>query len=207
MIYFNATDLALKLGPFPMLSYGKMLRSFAAVAVVALSAVAAPPVLAARLLTATVAVNGETVLESAYDDDGHPAAAEVWTYLAQQPLFVERAPVRVNKSSDELRINYKGAITIRIQQSDRTIVEAKSDRVTIVRASDTSDQWHVPVEELDRIAAENGLQQIKVMREERQGRLKLAAGAIMAIVVAGGVWACVMMLVRRRRAAGKSVSD
>lgn len=180
MIYFNATDLAHKLGPFPMLSYGQMLRSFAAVAVVALSAVAAPPVLAARLLTATVAVNGETVLESAYDDDGHSAAAEVWTYLAQQPLFVERAPVRVNKSSDELRINYKGAITIRIQQSDRTIVEAKSDRVTIVRASDTSDQWHVPVEELDRIAGENGLPRIEVMREERQGRLKLAAGAVLA---------------------------
>jgi hypothetical protein len=60
----------------------------------------------------------------------------------------------------------------------------------------------VPVEELDRIAAENGLPRIKVLREERQGRLKLAAGAVLIIAVAGGVMAGVLFFVRKRQSGG-----
>jgi LPXTG-motif cell wall-anchored protein len=174
-------------------------RLLIGIVTVVLSTASASPAAAARLLTATIAVNGETMLESAYVDDGHADAAEVWSYVAQNPLWVEVAPAKTDRSLDESRIDYKGAITIRVNQADYTIVEAKTDHAAIVRDSESGDRWYVPVEELDRIAAENGLPQIHVVRQVRQDRRMRAAGAILAVLIGAAVIAGAGFLARKRR--------
>jgi hypothetical protein len=46
-----------------------------------LSGVVAPPAAAARLLPATISLDGKVVLRGSSSDDGHPDADEVWTGL------------------------------------------------------------------------------------------------------------------------------
>src|SRR5262245_13760250 len=117
------------------------------------------PASAARLLTATIKLNGQTVLQATYPDNdywGAPPAATVWRYLGKEPMSVEKAQIQAD-AADPLQATLRGDLVIRILHVDRLIVEAKATEVTLIRTSPASDKWILPAEEVERLAQANGI--------------------------------------------------
>jgi hypothetical protein len=113
--------------------------------------------LAARLLHATVELDGEVVLSSSYTSPDSAAAATVWRYLSQESYHTEISPKVELDSADPLRANLHGSIVICIRHVERVIVEAKATELTLIRAQPTSDQWFLPQGEIERLAQSNGI--------------------------------------------------
>ncbi len=112
--------------------------------------------LAARFLTAIFQVDGQTVLESAYEDDdwfGPPPGAQVvWRYLAKEPLGVERKSLISVDRADPLKAKLRGHVVIRIQHVDRLIIERETSELRLIRTTPSSERWFVPTEEVERVA-------------------------------------------------------
>src|SRR5262249_29715057 len=114
---------------------------------------------AARLLTATIELNGQTVLQSTYPDNdywGAPPAAAVWRYFGREPMSVEKAQIPAD-AADPLQAKFRGDLVIRILHVDRLIVEATATDLTLIRRSPASDKWFLPAEEVERLAQANGI--------------------------------------------------
>jgi hypothetical protein len=111
---------------------------------------------AARLLSATVELNGQMVLRTAYEDDDFwgspPGAATVWRYLGKERLWVEKEAQVCAGAAHPLRAKLRGTLIIRLQHVDRLIVEAKAAELTLIRADPSSDKWFLPAEEVERLA-------------------------------------------------------
>jgi hypothetical protein len=155
---------------------------------------------AARLLSATVRLNGQTVLHSKYQDDDFwsapPGAATVWTYLGKEPLWVEKGAQVQADAADPVRAKLRGSLVIRLQHVDRLIVEAKAAELTLIRADPSSDKWFLPAEEVERLAQANGIPAVSSLPlvERPSTWLGLDIAAVV-LVVSVSVW----LLIRRRR--------
>jgi len=120
------------------------------------AALAGESAFAARLLTATVEVDGKLVLQTAYDDNGTEKAATVWRYLAGEPSWAETAKIRPDEA-DPQRAQLNGNIVIRIQHVDRPIVQATASELELVRIGSPGDRWFLPDAEVERLAAASGI--------------------------------------------------
>ena len=113
--------------------------------------------LAARLLRATVELDGDVVLQSTYTSPDTSAAATVWRYLSGESSRTEASPKVEADLDNPLRADLQGAIVISVRHVDRVIVEAKASQLTLIRAQPTSDNWFLPQEEVERLAQANGI--------------------------------------------------
>jgi hypothetical protein len=155
---------------------------------------------AARLLSATVQLNGQTVLHSKYQDDDFwgapPGAATVWRYLGKEPLWVEKGAEVQADAADPLRAKLQGNVVIRLQHVDRLIAEAKAADLTLIRADPSSDKWFLPAEGVERLAQANGIPAVPsptpIERASTWLGLSIAAGVL---VMSISTW----LLIRRRR--------
>jgi hypothetical protein len=155
---------------------------------------------AARLLSATIQLNGQTVLHATYQDDDFwgapPGAATVWRYLGKEPLWVEKGPQVQADAADPLLAKLRGNLVIRLQHVDRLIVEAKAAELTLIRAGPSSDRWFLPADEVERLAQANGIPAAPSLT--LLGRAGTWLGlSIAAVVLVVGVSA--WLLSRRRR--------
>jgi hypothetical protein len=155
---------------------------------------------AARLLSATVELNGQTVLHSQYQDDDFwgapPGAATVWRYLGKEPLWVEKGAQLHADAADPLRAKLRGNLVIRLQHVDRLIVEAKAADLTLIRAGPSSDKWFLPAEEVERLAQANGIPALPSpgLFERPSTWVGLSIVAVV-LVMSISTW----LLIRRRR--------
>jgi hypothetical protein len=138
---------------------------------------------AARLVRATVQLDGQTVLHSTYQDDDFwgapPGAATVWRYLGKEPMWVENGVQFTADAAEPLRVKLKGDLVIRLQHRD-LIGEAKASELTLIRADASSDKWFLPVDEVERIALANGIPNVPSSFWERTG---VWLGVIVAAIV------------------------
>jgi hypothetical protein len=150
---------------------------------------------AARLLGATVQLNGQTVLQSKYQDDDFWGAPTVWRYLGKEPLLVEKGAQVQADVADPLRAKLRGSLVIRIQHVDRLIVEAKAGELTLIRADPSSDKWFLPAEEVERLAQANSIPAVPSLTlfERTSTWFGLSIAAVV-LVVSISAW-----LSRRRR--------
>jgi hypothetical protein len=116
---------------------------------------------AARLVSAIVQLDGQTVLSSTYQDDDFwgapPGGATVWRYLGKEPMWAEKTVRVTGEAAEPLRAKLKGILVIRLQHVDSPIVEAKASELTLIRADPSSDKWFLPAEEVERLAEANGI--------------------------------------------------
>src|SRR5688572_2999138 len=73
---------------------------------------------AARLLTATVELDGRVVLRTHYADDARPPAGLVWRYLGREPGFAAVAAVPADPA-DPLRAALRGDVVVRVLHGER----------------------------------------------------------------------------------------
>ena len=125
-------------------------------ALLAAAALADESAFAARLLTATVEVDGQLVLQTAYSDSGTEKPATVWRYLAGEPGWAETAKIQADEAEPQ-RARLKGNIVIRIQHVDRQIVQANASELELVRIGLPGDRWFLPETEVERLAAASGI--------------------------------------------------
>jgi hypothetical protein len=113
---------------------------------------------AARNLKATIELDGTVVLSSTYFGPDRTSPAKVWRYLSKEPSSsVEFAPLIKANPARPLRLDLNGAIAVRFRFGNRTIAEVTASKLTLVRASPTSDRWFLPGEEVERLAKSNGI--------------------------------------------------
>lgn len=161
------------------------------------------PAFAARLLTATVQLDGQTVLQSKYQDDDSwgtpPGPATVWRYLGKEPIWVEQGAQIQADAADPVRAKLRGNVVVRVQHVDRLIVEAKADELTLVRANPSSENWYLPADEVERLAQANGIP--AAPSRTRFERVSLWLWPVVAALVVG-ISACLLIRRRPRRSDG-----
>jgi len=112
----------------------------------------------ARLLKAYFDVDGKAVLLTYYDDNGRAGPAKVWRYLGEQPILVAKEPGGVAPDAENPKTAVlAGKVRIRVQHTDRIIVEATVERVRLVRKDATTRKWFLPADEVERIAKAAGI--------------------------------------------------
>ena len=163
---------------------------------------------AARLLSAIVQLNGQTVLQSAYQDNDFwgapPAAATVWRYLGKEPLWVGKGAQVQADAADPLRAKLWGNLVIRVRHVDRLIVEAKAAELTLIRAAPSSDKWFLPAEEVERLAQANGIPAAPSLTLlGRAGTWLGLSIAAVVLVVSLSAW---LLIRRRRQPAGEQLT-
>ena len=162
---------------------------------------------AARLLSATVQLDGQTVLQSKYQDDDFwgtpPGPAVVWRYLGKEPIWVEKGAHVHADGTDPLHAKLRGNLVIRIQHVDRMIVEAKATEITLIRPDPSSDKWFLPAEEVERLAQANGIPAVPSRTLFERPSTWLALG-IAALVLVGSIAAWLLM--RRQSSSGAGAS-
>jgi hypothetical protein len=120
--------------------------------------VCAPSARAARLLTVTFEVNGEVVVQTYYDDGGRADAATVWRYLGRPPIMVDDKSIRVEaEASRPLNATLEGDVRVRIQHGEGMIAQVNVSSLTLYREDPRTQQWHLPVSEVERTAGIAGL--------------------------------------------------
>jgi hypothetical protein len=157
---------------------------------------------AARLVSATVQLNGQTVLHSTYQDEDFwgapPGAATVWRYLRKEPLWVEPGAQVQADATDSLQAKLRGLLIIRLQHVNRLIVDAKAAELTLIRTAPSSDKWFVPAEEVERLAQANGIPAVPSLTLFERASTWLGLGiATVVLIVSLSAWPWI----RRRRQA------
>ncbi len=112
---------------------------------------------AARLVRLTVEVNGQTVLESHYTDDGLEDAATVWSYFRTTSLKAEAKAKLPVEPSDALSMKLQGNVVVKAVHAGRTIAEAKLTELSLNRRDGASTEWSLTPEEVERTARAAGL--------------------------------------------------
>jgi hypothetical protein len=155
---------------------------------------------AARLVTAIVQLDGQTVLSLTYQDDDFwgapPGAATVWRYLGKEPMWAEKNVRGTGEAAEPLQAKLKGTLVIRLQHVDSPIVEAKASELTLIRADPSSDKWFLPAEEVERLAEANGIPGLP-SPSLFQPAITWLGLSIAAIVLVGSI--SVWLLFRRRQ--------
>ena len=153
---------------------------------------------AARLLSATVQLNGQTLLHSTYQDNdfwGAPDAATVWRYLGKEPLWVEKGAQVQADAADPSQASLRGDLIIRLQHVDRLIVSAKATELTLIRSDPSSDNWFLPAEEVERLAQTNGIPAVPTLTLFERASSWFGVSIVAVVLVVMSAW----LLIRRRR--------
>lgn len=152
-----------------------------------------PSALAARLLKATVVLDGKVVMHSAYTDNDwvqNEDAATAWRYLGKEPEWVENEVLVRPEAADPLQAKLRGSLVIRIQHTDCRIVEGKATELALIRTGRSSTKWFLPGEEVERLAQANGIPSVPSPPSlfERVGVLLAILAAVWATVACVSVW-------------------
>jgi hypothetical protein len=142
----------------------------------------------ARLLKATIEVNGQPVLETAYSDRGTESPETVWRYLGSEPGWVETAKIEPDPKNLQ-RARLEGEIVIRVTHGGQQVVEGRATKLELIRFGSPNDRWFLPESEVERLAAANGIAQ-PAQGASLNGPVWLwLIGGLAAIVVAVGLLA------------------
>jgi hypothetical protein len=153
---------------------------------------------AARLVKATVQLDGQTVLHSTYQDDDYADAATVWRYLSKEPLWVENGAQVKADAAEPLQAKLRGSLVIRLQHVDRLIVESKASELTLIRSGPASDKWFLPVAEVERIAQANGIPNVPSPDLFERGDAWLWPIVAATVVLVIGISVGLLIKARRR---------
>jgi hypothetical protein len=153
---------------------------------------------AARLLTAEVEVDGKLVLRTSYADDGTANRSAVWRYLGREPGMAETAKIQPDEANPD-RARLTGNIAIRIHHGGGSVVLAKATELQLVRIGSPNDRWYLPADEVERIAAANGIPRNAPMGAPA-ATFWLAIVALLAVLVLALVLLAWVMWPRSRAA-------
>lgn len=163
------------------------------------------PAFAARLLNATIELNGQRVQRTYYQDNdmwsAPPGPPVVWRYLGEKPLWAEKGASIKADPADALKARLEGALVIRFQHGDRPIVEAKASELSLMRSDPASDLWFLPKAEVERLALANGIPSVPAPSWLESPSVGLAAAAMAAALVA--FFVARQWLLERRRIVGQ----
>jgi hypothetical protein len=155
---------------------------------------------AARLVTAVVQLDGQTVLSSKYQDNDFwgapPGPAVVWRYLGKEPMWAEEPVLVTADAAQRLEAKLKGSLDIRLQHVNHLIVQAKASELTLIRANPSSDKWFLPTEEVERLALANGIPGLRSPSHSQEANTWLGL-SIATVVLVGSVSA--WLLIRSRQ--------
>lgn len=116
----------------------------------------AGPAHAAKAIEARIEQNGKVILQGVYTGGDRADAAEIWADLGGAWLkALQEIPV---EPSDPQQATLTGDLQIVVSWVRNPIASAQVDKLRLVRASATSDQWKIPREEVERTAEAAGLQ-------------------------------------------------
>jgi hypothetical protein len=181
-------------------------RTFCLSALAAIAGATVPceAALAARLLQATVEVDGQLVLQTSYTDSGAEKRETVWRYFGKEPGWAETAKIQPDEA-DPQRAHLKGNIVIRIQHVDRPIVQANVSELELMRIGSPGDRWFLPESEVERIAAASGIPAPPALRSSDGGLLIALLAGLATMAMIGGllVWAVWTRKPAAPRAAGE----
>jgi hypothetical protein len=161
------------------------------------------PAHAARLLGATVELDGRVVLSTAYEDDSNPYPERVWRYLGREPLWADVSEVSADPANPA-RANLRGPLLIRIRHTTSPIVESTASELTLVRKETTGDRWFLPEGEVERIAQANGIPRpaLLALSEGESWRIAFVGGGLV-LITGLGLFAVWRVGASRRAAAGR----
>ncbi len=132
-----------------------------------------------RFLKASVELNGQVVLRSAYKDGGRVDGATVWRYWGTEPMFGEVSHPFEASSEDPLRTTLVGSLHLKFEHVNRIIVEGRVNKLTLIRTHIDSNLWFLPRTEVERIAKLSGISAAPLDYE------KLLAWLCLCIIVVG----------------------
>ena len=110
-----------------------------------------------RFLKASVELNGQVVLRSAYEDGGRVDGATVWRYWGTEPMFGEVSHPFEASSEDPLQATLDGSLYLKFEHGIRIIVDGRANKVTLIRTHINSNLWFLPRAEVERIAQLSGI--------------------------------------------------
>lgn len=142
-----------------------MARFFLSLGLAALAlAVFATPLHAARLLHLTVSRDGAVVLDLIYSDDGTGRSGDVWRSVGGEPGGVELAAGFDPDAPEGLTATLTGDIEAVVRHSRDPLFTVRVNQLRLVRSSATSNDWHIPSDEIERIALLNGIPPAATLR-------------------------------------------
>ena len=112
---------------------------------------------AARLIDVTFESDGRVLLETYYEDSGLVDAATVWRYLGRKPIMVAKSPLVHANTTDPMRADLDGDVTVSILHAGRLIARAKVSGLSLTRGDPSNTEWFLPGDEVERTARVAGL--------------------------------------------------
>jgi hypothetical protein len=113
-------------------------------------------VLAARLVTVRIERGGEKILEEQFGVPDREGPALIWSRLHTLRLK-PHTPIAPSPDNP-LEATLSGDLRLVLLHVDRTLAEAKLDRLRLVRAAPGAHEWRLPPEEVVRTAEAAGLE-------------------------------------------------
>jgi hypothetical protein len=110
-----------------------------------------------RFLRASVALNGQVVLRSAYEDGSRVDGATVWRYWGTEPMSGEVSHPLEASNADPLRVTLVGSLYLKFEHVNRIIVDGRANKLTLIRTHIDSNLWFLPRAEVERIAQLSGI--------------------------------------------------
>ena len=164
----------------------------------------AQPASAARLLKVYIELDGNVIVHTFYEDGGRADAARVWRYLQDPPIMVNDDVTAVQADPDNpLHATLEGDLQIRIQHKTGVIAQARLSTLMLRRADEQTQQWFLPVAEVERTAGAAGLGPPSTPWR----KVRLPAGlwpivALLTLIVVGVLVATALFFSRRPREQG-----
>ena len=166
----------------------------------AVSSLFTPSARAARLLNVYFEVDGEVVAHTYYDDGGRADAATVWRYLGRPPIMVDHETIRVEADANSpFYAKLEGDVRVRVQHVERIIAQVRVSGLTLYRQDQRTQQWFLPVSEVERTAGIAGLGPPSPPATLGASPVRLLALAGFAILVLFGIAVIVILLAGRER--------
>jgi WD40 repeat protein len=157
---------------------------------------------AARLLNVYIELDGNVIAHTFYDDGGRADATAVWRYLKDPPIMVDDDATAVRADpSNPLQATLEGNLLVRIQHKTRVIAQARLSTLMLRRADEQTQEWFLPMAEVERTAGAAGLGRPSAPPRE----VKLSVGlpamvAIFTLIFFGVLVAIAFLFPRRPRA-------
>jgi hypothetical protein len=160
------------------------------------------PASAARLLKVYIELDGNVIVHTFYEDGGRADAARVWRYLRDPPIMVDDDVTAVQADpNNPLQATLEGDLLVRIQHKTGIIAQARLSTLVLCREAEWTQQWFLPVVEVERTAGAAGLGPPSAPWRE----VMLSAGlpamvAIFTLILFGVLVVIALFLLRRPRA-------
>ena len=149
-----------------------------------------------------IELDGNVIAHTLYDDGGRADAARVWRYLKDPPIMVDENATTVQADpKSPLQATLEGDLLVRIQHKTRIIAKARVSTLILCRESEQTQEWFLPVAEVERTAGAAGLG----LPSTPLRKMPLSVGlpailAILTMILVGFLAAIAFLFPRRPRA-------